>query len=114
MNCFLLKEVAVDFIADNGEELIASDGVSFDDLPGHVVKDVLVAITRKKKEVVAEVAYDDKTGTFYAHGLSLMSVSDLRKKMFAGGFDADGSREAMIKALSGGDTESISNDEIED
>lgn len=97
MNCFLLKELAVDFLADNGEELLES--VSFNDLPGHVVKDVLVAISRKKKRAVAEVAFDHNKNTFSARGLSLMSVSDLRRKLYYLGLDVDGSREAMIEAI---------------
>eukprot|EP00985_Skeletonema_marinoi_P012227 scaffold5861_cov127-Skeletonema_marinoi.AAC.9 len=112
MNLALLKEVAVEFLADNGEELLTS--VSFNDFPGHVVKDVLVATTRKKKKAVPEMAYDYETCTFCAHGLSLMSVSDLRRKMYEMDYDADGSREAMIDALSKGaesPKESISDDE---
>jgi hypothetical protein len=98
MNLALLKEVAIDFLADNGEELLTS--VSFNDLPGHVVKDMLVATTRKKKEAVPETAYDYETCTYCAHGLSLMSVNDLRRMMYETDYDADGSREAMIEALS--------------
>eukprot|EP00984_Skeletonema_dohrnii_P006410 scaffold2295_cov93-Skeletonema_dohrnii-CCMP3373.AAC.7 len=110
MNLALLKEVAVNFLADNGEELLT--GVSFNDLPGHVVKDMLVATTRKKKKAVPETAYDYETCTYCAHGLSLMSVNDLRRMMYEMDYDADGSREAMIEALSkGAPKESISDDE---
>lgn len=112
MNCFLLKELAVDFLADNGEEVL--DSASFNNLPGHVVKDVLVAITRKKKKAVAEVAFDFNKQTFSTRGLSLMSVSDLRRKMYYMGLDMDGSREAMIEAISNQAIESISDDEIEE
>mmetsp|Transcript_5308 Transcript_5308/g.7674 ORF Transcript_5308/g.7674 Transcript_5308/m.7674 type:complete len:253 (+) Transcript_5308:527-1285(+) len=112
MNCFLLKELAVDFLADNGEELL--DSASFNDLPGLVVKDVLVAITRKKKKAMIEVAYDLNKHTFCSRGLGLMSVSDLRMKLYYIGLDVDGSREAMIEAMSNRATESIINDETVD
>ncbi len=111
MNCFLLKELAVGFLADNGEELLGS--VSFNDFPGHVVKDVLVAITRKKKKAVAEVAYDFNKDAFCTRGLDLMSVSDMRRKLHYLGLDVDGSREAMIEAISNQATDSISDDESE-
>ena len=113
MNCFLLKELAIDFLADNGEELL-DNSVSFNDLPEHVIKDVIVAVTRKKKKAVAEVAYDYNKGTFCARALSLMSVSDLRRKLYYLDLDVDGSRETMIEALNNQAIEAISIDEIED
>ncbi len=47
-NCALLKEAVFDFLARNGEEVIAK--LSFNNIPGHLMKDLLVVTTRKGKE----------------------------------------------------------------
>ena len=87
MNLALLKEVAIDFIVGNGEQVI--DEVSFSHIPGHVMKDLVVATTRSVKESKNEVTTD----------MNLMRVSELRRKLNEKGLDVDGSREAMIAAL---------------
>jgi hypothetical protein len=84
-NCALLKETVIDFTADNGKEVISK--ISFDDVLGLLMKDLLVATTRKK----------DKKGA--ADDFDIMRVSELRRKLNEKGLDADGSREAMIAAL---------------
>jgi len=84
-NLAVLKEAVVDFLVDNGKEV--SSKASFDDLPGHVVKDVLVATARKEDR---ERCIDD---------IDMMRVSELRRKLHQKGLDVDGSREAMIEAL---------------
>eukprot|EP00984_Skeletonema_dohrnii_P007935 scaffold2926_cov109-Skeletonema_dohrnii-CCMP3373.AAC.7 len=84
-NLAVLKEAVIDFLVDNGKEV--SSKASFDDLPGHVVKDVLVATARKEDR---ERAADD---------IDMMRVSELRRKLHQKGLDVDGSREAMIEAL---------------
>ena len=84
-NCALLKEAAIDFLTDNGREVISK--VSFADFPGHIVKDLLVATTRK----------EDKTRA--ADDFDIMRVSELRRMLVEKGLDVDGSREAMIEAL---------------
>lgn len=86
-NCALLKERAIDFLADNGKEAISK--VSFEDVPGgHFMKDLLVATTRK-----SDVAGDD------GDEFSIMRVGELRRRLHKKGLDVDGSREAMIAAL---------------
>jgi speckle-type POZ protein len=86
-NCALLKEAVFDFIVQNGEEVIAK--FSFDDFPGHLAKDLLVATTRKSKT-------GNKGDQF-----NMMRVSELRRKLHEKGLEVDGSREAMIAALEG-------------
>ena len=85
-NCALLKEAVIDILADNGREVISK--VSFSDVPGHLMKDLLVATTRIREDKNRPV--DD---------FDIMRVSELRRKLREKGLDADGSREAMIEAL---------------
>ncbi|KAL7448578.1 hypothetical protein ACHAWC_000740, partial [Mediolabrus comicus] len=83
-NCALLKERAIDFLADNGKDAISK--VSFEDVPGgYLVKDLLVAMTRK-----SDVAGDD------GDEFSIMRVGELRRRLHKKGLDVDGAREAMI------------------
>ena len=86
-NCALLKEAAVDFMVENGKDIL--DKVSFDDLPGSMVKDLLTAMTREKE---AENESDDDS-------FNTMRVGTLRRKLYEKGLDVDGSREAMISLL---------------
>lgn len=43
-NCALLKEAVMDFIVENGEDIVGK--VSFDDVPGSIVTDLLTAMNR--------------------------------------------------------------------
>ena len=88
-NLALLKETVIDFLADNGEEVIGKIEFKDSDMPGNIVKDVLVAVARNKKEVRNEVI----------SGLNVMRVSELRRKLDEKGLNVDGSRETMIEAL---------------
>ncbi|EJK76191.1 hypothetical protein THAOC_02062, partial [Thalassiosira oceanica] len=47
-NLALFQEKIMDFVAENGSRLLGS--VSFDDVPGSLVTDLLAAVTRGKKE----------------------------------------------------------------
>jgi speckle-type POZ protein len=96
-NCALLKETVVDFLAANCDDVI--DEVSFKDVPGHLMKDLLVAMARGKKKSHGGVAFDHTKGGYCADGLKVLSVSELRIKLDEIGLDVDGSREAMIEAL---------------
>ena len=87
-NCALLKEAVIDFAVENGQDIIGK--VSFDDVPGSMMTDLLTAMTRKEKKKSANSGEDD---------LSTMRVSELRKKLDEKGLDVDGSREAMIARL---------------
>ena len=86
-NCALLKEVVMDFVVENGVEVY--EKVSFDDVPGHLIKDVLSAMQRKG------VGKEGKKGDKY----TAMKISDLRKELHEKGLDVDVSREAMIALL---------------
>ena len=86
-NCALLKKTVIDFIAENGEQVIGK--ISFDEVPGNLMNDLLVATTRSKKTIENNVTND----------LSTMRVSELRRKLYEKGLNVDGSREAMIEAL---------------
>ncbi|KAL7530119.1 hypothetical protein ACHAXR_003314 [Thalassiosira sp. AJA248-18] len=87
-NCPLLKEAVVDFLHENADEAVKK--LSFDDVPGHMVKDILTAVSRGKKEDGASTDTSD---------LSTVRVSELRKMLHARGLDIDGSRETMIACL---------------
>jgi len=84
-NCPLLKEATMDFIVENREEAI--EKLSFENFPGHLVKDLLTAVSMEKKE-------ESDAGN-----LSNTRVSTLRRMLHEKGLDVDGSREAMIALL---------------
>ena len=86
--CALLKEAVIDFAIENGQDIIGK--VSFDNVPGSMMTDLLTAVTRKEKKKSANSGEDD---------LNTMRVSELRKKLDEKGLDVDGSREAMIARL---------------
>ena len=87
-NCALLKEAGLDFLAENSVE--AAQNISFSDVPGHIINDLLVAFGRSKKSDGSE---NDKDK------YSTMRVSELRRMLDEKGLDVDGPREAMIEAL---------------
>ena len=88
LNLALLKELVMDFLAENHNEAIGS--LSFTEVPSYLMKDLMVAFGRKMKGDTNEGSND---------GVSTMSVSELRMKLAKVGLDVDGSREAMIEAL---------------
>eukprot|EP00571_Detonula_confervacea_P010412 CAMPEP_0172303502 /NCGR_PEP_ID=MMETSP1058-20130122/5034_1 /TAXON_ID=83371 /ORGANISM="Detonula confervacea, Strain CCMP 353" /LENGTH=400 /DNA_ID=CAMNT_0013014343 /DNA_START=117 /DNA_END=1319 /DNA_ORIENTATION=- len=87
-NCALLKEVVMDFIVENGRDILGK--VSFEDVPGSMMTDLLTAMTRKTKK-----DDDSSDGCDY----DTMRVSALRKKLDEKGLNIDGSRETMIALL---------------
>ena len=87
-NCALIKELVLDFIAQNRKEAV--NKLSFDNVPGSAMKDLLAAVNRD----------DNKGGsTTNANDFSMMRVSTLRKMLDEKGLDIDGSREMMIATL---------------
>ena len=87
-NCALLKEAVIDFIAENSTE--AAHKLSFGNVPGHVIPDLLTAMNRKGSE----------GGTIPdTNDLKSMRVNALRKMLHKKGLDVDGSRETMIARL---------------
>mmetsp|Transcript_15833 Transcript_15833/g.38052 ORF Transcript_15833/g.38052 Transcript_15833/m.38052 type:complete len:417 (+) Transcript_15833:65-1315(+) len=85
-NCALLKEVVIDFMTENSDAILGK--VSFDDVPGSVVSDLLTATARRNNSD-SDINVSDKT----------MRVSALRKKLHEKGLDIDGSRETMVALL---------------
>ncbi|KAL7540971.1 hypothetical protein ACHAWF_006829 [Thalassiosira exigua] len=88
-NCALLKEAAVDFLAEHGAEALKS--VSLKDVPGGMFADLLTVMTRNRER-------GGKAGDG-AVELSTMRVGELRQKLYEKGLEVDGSRETMIKML---------------
>ncbi|KAL7450714.1 hypothetical protein ACHAWC_005018 [Mediolabrus comicus] len=86
-NCALLKEAVMNFLAANHYE--ASEKISFNDVPGHLMKDLLVAFGRNSK--------NDAT-------------DDVDELTTLSGLDVDGSREAMIESIKNNSTESDDDD----
>ena len=106
LNLALLKETVMDFVAENYDEAIGS--LSFANVPYvpcDVVKDLLVAFSRKMKAGANEGS-DDK--------LITMRVSELRRELAQLGLDVDGSREAMTEALRANAQESADANEEDD
>ena len=87
-DCALIKEAVMDFLVENSEEAVTK--LSFENIPGQVIKDVLAAVSRGK--------YQGRSSTD-ANDFSTMSVSTLRQLLDEKGLDVDGSREAMIARL---------------
>ena len=84
-NCALFLEKAMDYVVENRDEVV--EKVSFDDLPGSMVNDVLTALGSKRQ---ARMSGDDFT---------YMRVAELRKRLHAKGLCVDGSRKAMVALL---------------
>jgi len=87
MNCALLKEAVLDFIVENG--LAVLDKVAMSEIPQGLFGDLLTAMTREKENKKASSA--DK--------LTIMTVSELRKRLDDLGLEVDGSRESLIATL---------------
>lgn len=81
-NCSLLKEAALDYIALNKVEAI--EKLSFNDAPGTIAKDILVAVSR---------------GEMNGDELTTMRISELRRMAHSKRLNVDGSREVLIAAL---------------
>jgi hypothetical protein len=89
-NLALLKEVSMDYIVKNKSEVI--NKLSFNDVPGALVKDVLVATARGERNVGrADVNVDNQYDS--------LRISELRKMAHEKGLNVDGSREMLIAAL---------------
>jgi len=88
-NCALLKEAVMDFLAENHDDAVKK--LTFSDVPGHLMKDLLVAFSMKNKR--------QGQGNEKEKDLDVMRVDELRRKLHEKGLDVDGSREAMIDAL---------------
>ncbi|KAK1739349.1 BTB/POZ and MATH domain-containing protein [Skeletonema marinoi] len=83
MNLALLKEAVMDFLAENHDEAVTKD---FSNIPGHLMRDLLVAFGMSKRA---------GKGNGKEKDFKAMRVSELRMKLAKAGLDVDGSREAM-------------------
>ena len=88
MNCALLKEAVMNFLAENGTD--AAEKLSFNDVPGYLMKDLLLTVGKNSRKEEAGTTADE---------LSTLCVSALRRKLAEKGLDVDGSREAMIESI---------------
>merc|ERR1711862_216754 len=84
-NLALLKETVMDYIASNGEDILKK--VSFDNFPGHLVRDLLTAMAARE------------TKSNKIDCIDMTRVNALRQKLHEKGLCLDGSREAMIALL---------------
>lgn len=90
--CALLKEKVMDFIVDNGRDVL--DTLSAHDLPQSqdMLSDILTAVTKGKGD---EKDYDGVDPAKF----KTMSIHTLRRKLHARGLKVDGTREMLIAAL---------------
>jgi hypothetical protein len=87
----LLKEVVMDYMMENRDEVI--EKLSFADVPGTLVKDVLVATARgERKNGAATVLHVDSQ-------YNSLRIGELRKLAHEKGLNIDGSREMLVAAL---------------
>ena len=93
-NCALLKESVMTFLADHPNEA-AEKISSFTDCPGHILKDLLIAVGRNSK---------NDSSAANVNELTTLCVSALRRKVHEKGLEVDGSREAMIEAIKNGNS----------
>ena len=98
LNCAVLNEVVMGYIADNLDEVV--EETSLTQFPGGLVKDMLVAMMRK---LVAGVNFNFHT---QMSKTNIATIGDLRRKANAKGLEVDGSRDMLISALSQLDSDS--------
>ena len=94
MNCALLKEAAMDYIVENKKDILGK--VSFDNVPGAMMSDLLAAVARGED---SEYDSDAEDGEGESIDYNKMRVGTLRKILDEKGLDVDGSRETMIALL---------------
>ena len=76
------------FMAENSAE--AYEKISFKDVPGYLMKDLLLAFSNNSKKEASGTTTDELTS---------LSVNALRRKLAEKGLHVDGSREAMIESI---------------
>ncbi|EJK57614.1 hypothetical protein THAOC_22322 [Thalassiosira oceanica] len=86
-NLALLKEHCLDYLSSANKIEVAKK-VSFDDIPSHLMRDLMVSLARREGE-----------GSSEGDTLSTMRVSQLRHLAHEKGLTVDGSREMLIDAI---------------
>ncbi len=94
MNCALLKETVMDFIAENKKKM---QKVSFDDVPGNACKDLLAAMSRRYQDDNCCGGDDDEEEDNV--DFDKLRIGELRQKVQEEGLEIDGSRDSLIAAL---------------
>ncbi|EJK53386.1 hypothetical protein THAOC_27194 [Thalassiosira oceanica] len=87
-NLALFQEMIMDFVAENGDKIIGN--VSFSNVPGELMSDLLTATTRGIMSTGKAASEDD---------LKFTRVGELRRRLHDKGLCIDGSRETMIALL---------------
>jgi speckle-type POZ protein len=91
-NCALLKEAAMDYMAENKDKVRGK--ISFHDAPGSLLNDFIEAISRGESKG-SQGTDDNNVDNQY----NTLRISELRKKAYEIGLNVDGSREMLIAAL---------------
>jgi len=102
-NLALLKEAVMDYIVANKRDILGR--VSFDNVPGGAISDVLAAVSRHWGEDTEDDG--EKESIKY----NTMRVGTLRKMLDEKGLDVDGSRESMIALLKEHDSDDNNDDD---
>ena len=85
MNCFLLKEAAIDFIVANSNEMLSSDALRNIPQSNDITREILCSVSTQHNK-------DSKD-------LNQLSMNDLRARLALQGNDFDGSKESLISRL---------------
>jgi len=93
-NLALLKEAVMDFIVANKKRILGK--VSFDNVPGSTVSDILAAVARGEPDDDDDSSDDEEDES---SKYNTMRVGTLRQMLDEKGLDVDGSRETLIATL---------------
>ena len=85
MNCFLLKEAAIDFIVANSNEMLSSDALKNIPESKDIIREILCSVSTQHNK-------DSKD-------LNQLSMNDLRARLALEDNDFDGSKESLISRL---------------
>jgi hypothetical protein len=96
MNCFLLKEAAIDFIVTNANEVLASGTLMNIPESKDIIREILCSVAAMSKQEQHKIDSKD---------LHQLSMNDLRARLALLGDDFDGSKEALITRLKGANLE---------
>ena len=93
MNCFLLKEAAIDFIVANAKAVLAS-GTRMNIPESNVfTRDILCSVATMNKQ--------GQHNNNERNDLDELSINDLRARLASSGEDVDGPKETLIARLVG-------------
>ena len=104
-NCFLLKEVATNFVLNNANEVLASE--SFEDIPESkiFVREIISLAATSNRQDEAKRDLEDPRK---------LSINELRAQLYDQGKDIDGPRNRLIAQLLGDEEDGIMPSESED